>query len=98
MGYYARRNFNTALEGLVYCIAEACLAIEKRDMALSVPYCINAGGLQVGKEKERSDVTAVGGLPVHYDPDEGERWTIVWRYLLTDLKWLIAFVAKHVDR
>ncbi|KAL7513241.1 hypothetical protein ACHAXN_010335 [Cyclotella atomus] len=98
MGYYARRNFNTALEGLVYCIAEACLVIEKRDMALSVPYCIKVGGLQVGKEKVTSDVTAVGGLPVHYDPDEGERWTTMSRYLLTDLKWLIAFVAKHVDR
>lgn len=98
MGYYARRNFNIALEGLAYCIAEACLSIEKKDMALSVPYCIATGGLVVGKEKEKSDGSTVGGLPVQYDPEEGERWTVVWRYLLTDLKWLIAYVAKHVDR
>lgn len=98
MGYYSRKNFNTALEGLVHCIAEACLAIEKKDMALSVPYCIAVGGLVAGKDKERSDDAVVGGLPVQYDPDEGERWTMVWRYLLTDLKWLIAYAAKHVDR
>lgn len=99
MGYYARRNFNAALEGLIYCIAEACLVVERRDMALSVPYNINVSGLNVGKEKEKGDgTTTVGRLPVIYDPDEGERWTTVWRYLLTDLKWLVAYIAKHVDR
>ena len=98
MGYYSRRNFNFALEGLVYCIAEACLVSERRDMALSVPYNISCDGLNVGKDKEKSDGTTVGGLPVQYDPEEGERWTVTWRYLLTDLKWLVAYIAKHVDR
>lgn len=97
MGYYSRRNFNFALEGLVYCIAEACLVSERRDMALSVPYNISCGGLNAGKDKERSDGTTIGGLPVQYDPEEGERWTMVCRYLLTDLKWLVAYIAKHVD-
>jgi len=99
MGYYSRRNFNTALEGLVYCIAEACLVVEQGDMALCVPYCIDVGGMQVGRDKVRCDSSAaVAGLPVLYDPEDGERWTLVWRYLLTNLKWLIAYVAKHVDR
>ena len=99
MGYYARRNFNAALDGLIYCIAEACLVVERRDMALAVPYNINVAGLNVGKDKEKGDgTTTVGRLPALYDPEEGERWTTVWRYLLTDLKWLIAYVAKHVDR
>lgn len=100
MGYYSRRNFNVAIEGLVYCIAEACSVMERRDMALVIPYAISVGGLRVGKEKEKSDgssAASVGGLSIHYDPEEGERWTAVWRYLLTDLKWLIAYVAKHVD-
>lgn len=107
MGYYARRNFNTALEGLLYCIAEAFLVIEKRDMALAAPYVICAGGLvvgvgannklNVGGSSSGGEAT-VGGLPLAYDPAEGERWTMVCRYLLTNLKWLIAYVAKHVDR
>ncbi|KAL3800622.1 hypothetical protein HJC23_006084 [Cyclotella cryptica] len=103
IGYYSRRNFNVALEGLVYCIAEACLVIEKRDMALSIPYIIRVGGLVVGKDSRETSTsngasTTVGGLSVSYDPEDGERWTVVWRYLLTDLKWLIAYFAKHVDR
>lgn len=110
MGYYARRNFNTALEGLLYCIAEACLMVEKRDMALAAPYTMRVGGLVVGKDvhitednlgacganKDR-DMT-VGGLPLAYDPAAGEQWTLVCKHLLTNLKWLVAYAAKHVDR
>ncbi|KAL7516850.1 hypothetical protein ACHAWX_001826 [Stephanocyclus meneghinianus] len=103
MGYYSRRNFNAALEGLIYCIAEACLLVEKRDMALSIPYRIRVDGVVVGKDSREMPTgdgaaATVGGLAVAYDPEEGERWTVVCRYLLTDLKWLIAFFAKHVDR
>lgn len=109
IGYYARRNFNIALEGLLYCIAEAFLIVEKRDMALAAPYVISVGGLVVGVGASKvkgggggssgsSGEATVGGLPVAYDPSEGERWTAVCKYLLTDLKWLIAYAAKHVDR
>jgi len=109
IGYYARRNFNIALEGLLYCIAEAFLVVEKRDMALAAPYVISVGGLVVGAGASKikggggsssgsSGEATVGGLPVAYDPSEGERWTAVCKYLLTDLKWLIAYAAKHLDR
>ncbi|KAL7469740.1 hypothetical protein ACHAXS_010765 [Conticribra weissflogii] len=112
IGYYARRNFNIALEGLLYCIAEAFLIVEKRDMALAAPYVISVDGLVVGVgagktnggckngggSSNSSGEATVGGLPVAYDPSEGERWTVVCKYLLTDLKWLIAYAAKHVER
>ncbi|KAL7554451.1 hypothetical protein ACHAWF_019031 [Thalassiosira exigua] len=116
MGYYARRNFNAALEGLLYCVAEACLVVEKRDMALAAPYVMKVDGLVAGKDahgggrdgpggggggggggKDGGEAT-VGGLPLAYDPAAGVRWTTVCKYLLTNLKWLLAYNAKHVDR
>ena len=104
LGYYSRRNFNTALEALLFCIAETCLIVEKRDMALAAPYTIRVGGLVVGKDsflesksnKSRSDDEAtVGGVPISYDPAEGERWTLVCKYLLTNLKWAMAYAIKQ---
>ena len=88
-----------ALEGLVYCIAEVCALVDGRDVALSVPHAINVGGLAVGRDAKSGDGSVtVGGVGMQYDPEEGERWTVVWRYLLTDLKWIIAYFAKHVER
>lgn len=112
MGYYARRNFNAALEGLLYCIAEACLVVEKRDMALAAPYVMSVSGLVVGKDVHGTGIVVgstkhggsgsgeatIGGLPLSYDPADGERWTTICKYILTNLKWLIAYAAKHVDR
>jgi hypothetical protein len=105
LGYYARRNFNIALEALLFCIAETCLVIEKRDMALAAPFTMRVDGLVVGKDaylesnssKSNNEAT-VGGLPLAYDPGEGERWTLACKYLLTNLKWVIAYAVKHVDR
>lgn len=106
MGYYARRNFNTALEGLLYCIAEACLVVEKRDMALVAPYIMRIDGLVVGKDGHgnrgigptNDGLATLGGLPLAYDPAAGEQWTMVCKYLITNIKWLITYAAKHVDR
>jgi len=106
MGYYARRNFNTALEGLLYCIAEACSVAEKRDMALAAPYTMRVGGLVVGKDVHgyegisvaKDEGASVGGLPLAYDPAAGEEWTLVCKYLLSNLKWVVTYMAKHVDR
>jgi hypothetical protein len=107
IGYYARRNFNSALEGLLYCIAEAFIVVEDRDMALAAPYTMIIGGLIVGKDvhdKEsvvvgaKTSEASVGGIPIAYDPAKGEEWTTVCKYLLTNMKWLVSFAAKHVDR
>ncbi|KAK1736141.1 autophagy protein 6 [Skeletonema marinoi] len=102
LGYYARRNFNTALEALLFCIAETCLVVEKRDMALAAPYTMRVDGLVVGKDaylegsNTKSDGEAtVGGLPFSYDPGDGERWTLACKYLLTNLKWVMAYAVKQ---
>lgn len=112
MGYYARRNFNTAIEGLLYCIAEACYVVEKHDMSLAAPYIMRVDGLVVGKDVHgnvhggnsnlpvtiKDGEVSVGGLTLLYDPTNGDQWTMACKYLLTNLKWLIAYTAKHIDR
>jgi hypothetical protein len=102
LGYYARRNFNTALEALLFCIAETCLVVQNRDMALAAPYTMRVDGLVVGKDaylegnNSKSDGEAtVGGLPFSYDPGEGERWTLACKYLLTNVKWVMAYAVKQ---
>ena len=86
--------------------------VEKRDMALSAPYIMRVDGLVVGKDvygnvhgvgvgsgvNHKDGEATVGGLPLAYDPVAGDQWTMVCKYLLTNLKWLIAYSAKHVDR
>lgn len=102
LGYYARRNFNMALEALLFCIAETCLVVEKRDMALAAPYTMRVDGLVVGKDaylegnntKSEGEAT-VGGLPFSFDPGDGERWTLACKYLLTNLKWVLAYAVKQ---
>ena len=98
------------MEGLLYCIAEAFLVVEQRDMALAAPYIMKVDGLIVGKDMHGNNQSgmmdsptkdgevSVGGLPLTYDPAAGEQWTVVCKYLLTNLKWLVAYAAKHVDR
>jgi hypothetical protein len=103
MGYYARRNFNIALEGLLHCIAQASLVVEKRDMALGGPIIMRINGLVVGKgrsnkgvDRPNDGIATLGGLPFAYDPSTGEQWTKVCKFLMINLNWLVAYAAKHV--
>ena len=86
--FFGKRNFNVALTGLVRCVAEAGETVLERDRTIALPHAIEASA--------RGEMT-IGGLPVAYGPD-GEQWTRAMKYLLTDLKWLVAFTTKHVDR
>jgi beclin 1 len=85
---FGKRNFNIALTGLVRCIAEAEETVQERDRTIALPHPIDASS--------RGEMT-IGGLPIAYGPD-GEQWTRAMKYLLTDIKWLVAFTTKHVDR
>ena len=86
--FFGKRNFNIALTGLVRCLAEAEETVQDRDRTIALPYPIDAS--------PRGEMT-VGGLPIAYGPG-GEQWTRAMKYLLTDLKWLVAYTTKHVDR
>ena len=85
--------------------------VEKRDMALTAPHIMRIDGLVVGKDGQgnkgivgnngiggNNGLATLGGLPLAYDPAAGEQWTLVCKYLITNLKWLIAYAAKHIDR
>ena len=97
MGRY--RNFNTALSGLFMCLREAAEAASERDKAIVLPHPIQVNGVEI----------MIGGLPITYGvtgrisvtnnsvPD-GEQWTRAMKYFLTDLKWLVTYTTKHIDR
>jgi len=86
--FFGKRNFNIALTGLVRCVAEAEETAQERDRTIALPHSIDAS--------VRGEMT-ISGLPIAYGPD-GEQWTRAMKYLLTDIKWLVAFATKHVDR
>lgn len=86
--FFGKRNFNIALTGLVRCVAEAEETVQERDRTIALPHAIEASS--------RGDMT-IGGLAIAYGAD-GETWTRAMKYLLTDIKWLVAFTTKHVDR
>jgi beclin 1 len=85
---FGKRNFNIALNGLLRCVADAARAVQERDRTIALPHPVEI--------PNRGDGT-IGGLSISYGPD-GDRWTRAMKYLLIDLKWLIAFTTKHVDR
>lgn len=85
--FFGKRNFNIALNGLVSCLFDAAVKVQKLDRTIALPHPVEM--------KARNEYT-IGGLSVAYGND-GERWTRAMKYLLTDMKWILAFTTKHVD-
>jgi Apg6 BARA domain len=89
---FGKRNFNLALRALTECLATAATGIQARDRTLVLPYA-----MQVEHDNPSAPCT-IGGLPVQYPQQEGVPWTRAMKYLLTNVKWCVAYAAKHVDR
>mmetsp|Transcript_46985 Transcript_46985/g.56812 ORF Transcript_46985/g.56812 Transcript_46985/m.56812 type:complete len:267 (-) Transcript_46985:105-905(-) len=85
---FGKRNFNNALNGLLRCLADATVAAARFDKTVAPPHSI---------EEIAKGEYAIGGLPIAYS-NNGERWTRALKYFLTNLKWLVAYTAKHVDQ
>jgi len=83
-----RRIFNKALNGIGRCLADAIECAKKRDRTLVMPYSIviNAQG-----------ILSIENLPITLG-NNGDEWTRAMKYFLTDLKWLVVYTTKHVDR
>lgn len=79
--FFGRRQFNTALQSLVQCVAEATRAIQRRDPTIHLPHPL-----------AHTNEWTVGGLPVAYGAD-GVEWTRAMKYLLTNVKHLTAYRA-----
>ncbi|CAN0363521.1 unnamed protein product, partial [Phaeothamnion confervicola] len=74
------RNFNYALKAFVQCIGDLGQFVSQHDPTLALPYVIK-------DDKVNGLPATVGSIP--------EEWTKAIKFLLTDLKWLVAWAAKY---
>lgn len=81
---FPKRNFNTALTGLLTCIDELGALVMEHDPTLQLPYSISAAE---GKIHNHS---------IALSADE-EQWTRALKYMLSDIKWIIAWSTKHLQ-
>lgn len=79
---FQRRNFNAALGGLLSCVHDIGDHISNHDPTIQMPYDINTSEAKIN------------GHSIHYNSDD-EQWTRACKYLLTNIKWMIAWSAKH---
>lgn len=82
---FPKRNFNAALLGFMACVEELGDYVVKHDPTLSLPYPLH---LPEGRIHDQS--VLLGG-------DE-EAWTRGLKFLLADIKWIIAWATKHLNR
>jgi beclin 1 len=81
---FPKRNFNTALGGLLFCVQELGEFISKHDPTIQMPYEVAAND---GK---------IGGHSIYFGNDD-EVWTRACKFMLTNVKWMIAWSSKHCD-
>ncbi|TMW58585.1 hypothetical protein Poli38472_010144 [Pythium oligandrum] len=78
-GMFRRRGFNQAMVLFLECVDDAGKRAMHEEPSLKLPYKITRG--------------RIGELPVSLGNDE--QWTKALKYMLTHLKWLLAWVAKR---
>lgn len=83
LAFFPRRNFNYALTAFLKCVHEFGAFVEQQDPTLRLPYRIEEG--------------QVGGLPIALTQGQEETWTRAMKYLMTDLKWLLAWSSRRVS-
>lgn len=81
---FPKRNFNIAMVGFLTCISELGNHVMEQDPTLQLPYDIN---INEGKINSHS---------ITLSNDE-EQWTRALKYLLSDVKWIIAWSTKHLQ-
>jgi len=75
-----KRNFNQAIFALLTCAKELGSFVEIQDPALCYPYFV-----------QNDKINSLSGMHTNNE----EKWTKAMKFLLTDLKWAVAWVAKH---
>jgi beclin len=79
---FPKKRFNLALVGFLHCIEELGVYVTAQDPTLSLPYVIKAAD---GLINDQSVLLGV----------DDEIWTRSLKFLLTDIKWIIAWAAKY---
>lgn len=81
---FPKRNFNLALTGFLTCIAELGARVAEQDPTLQMPYTIE-------EDRIHGVPLAVGGA------DDDVNLTRALKYALTNIKWIVAWAAKHLQ-
>jgi beclin 1 len=79
---FPKRNFNSALTGFMWCINEIGEFVASYDPTMTMPYKINLQESKIG------EVSFVYGI-------EDETWTRGLKFMLSNVKWIIAWYTKH---
>ena len=79
--------------------------IQRRDRTMALPHIIaplnhanTNGGTASAASGSNGGELGIGGLSVSYGIADPIEWTRAMKFVLTDVKWLVAYSAKHVDR
>lgn len=81
---FPKRNFNAALVGFVSCIYELGEYIKSHDPTYGLPNAIDL------KENTINEVSILLA-------NDDEIWTRALKFLLSDIKWIIAWYTKHYN-
>jgi beclin len=79
---FPKKRFNLALVGFLHCVEELGVYVSAQDPTLSLPYVIKAADGMI------NDQSVLLGV-------DDEIWTRSLKFLLTDIKWIIAWAAKY---
>jgi hypothetical protein len=108
---YLLRQLHTALQALLECVAEVGRQLVDKTIALPHVVSKGNIGSCDSKNKKHTTTThnnnsnssnnewKIGGLSINPDitnsNSSGEQWTRACKFLLTDMKWLVAYAVKH---
>ena len=82
--------------------------IQRRDRTMALPHVITplnhsrsngaSNSTSASSSSSNGGELGIGGLSVSYGIADPIEWTRAMKFVLTDVKWLVAYSAKHVDR
>lgn len=79
---FPKKRFNLAVVGFLHCVEELGVHVASQDPTLSLPYTVKPS------EGLISDQSVLLGV-------DDELWTKSLKFLLADIKWIIAWSAKY---
>jgi len=86
INFFSKTTFNSALSGFLCCIDEIGEHVLLHDPTLQLPYKIDT---HEGKINSHSISVSSG---------DDEQWSRALKYMLSDIKWIIAWSTKHLQQ
>lgn len=78
--FFSDRRFDLAMSSFLSCLKEVTRFLQ-RDPTMRLPFKIEGD--------------KIGGFSVRHQHNQDDRWTKALKYMLTDLKWIIAFAESR---